>query len=207
MTLSLRALLSFAGIQTLVHYGARNEKDRQWGLSVFNASLMSMYGSFLFLHWVFIHDITATAFTDHVLYQLQAYLIVDLIYNGFIKCDVRQSLLEFWIHHSVYAIVLGLIIVSRASGMAGAYVILEIPAAIRGWGTIQPEWRSDVGFGTSFFLLRVLLPFVVLARDGYLYPAVFLCVFWAMQTLHCYWFYLWCKSQLPRLIEAALNPS
>lgn len=204
---SLPTILSYAGIQSLIHAGARNSKDRQWGLSVFNSTLMSVYGLLYLLNWLFTHDLTATAMTDRVVYQLQAYLVVDLIYNGFINTETRHSVLEFWAHHSIYSVLCGLAIQYDVSGLAVVYMIMEVPAAIRGIGTIQPEWRSDAGFGLSFFLLRILLPFVFVFHDGHLYPLVFKVAFAAMQTLHCYWFYRWCCSQLPRLLGGGGNPT
>lgn len=198
-------ILAYAGIQALIHIGARGQKDRQWGLSVFNSLLMSAYGVIYFLHWLFHHDLSATLATDRAVYQLQSYLVIDFIYNGFINTEVQQSMLEFWIHHSVYAAVCSVVIQYSISGVAVAYMILEVPTALRALGTIQPEWRTDLGFGIAFFFMRVLAPFVFYLRDHATYPTFAHGVFVAMQTLHCYWFYRWCKSQAPRLLIAALG--
>jgi hypothetical protein len=201
---SVSAVLLYTGLQCLVHTGAQDTKGRQWGLSAINAALMSVYGV---AYWMFDRGVETTAFTDRVLYQLQTYLIVDLVYNGFINREARQSLLEFWVHHTAYVLVLELIIANGMSGLGLPYIILEIPAAIRSWGTIQPAWRTDAGFGLTFFALRVVLPFYIAARDYQLYHFICFVTFVGMQAMHIYWFSLWCKSQLPRMIEAAWGVS
>jgi hypothetical protein len=201
---SITHLFWNSAIQLLMHLNL-DDRQRQWGLSAFNATLMSLYGVLLFPQWLFFHDLTATAFTDHVAKQLQAYMIVDLCYNTLMRNDAIYKPLEFWAHHSVYAVLMAYAVNGHYTGLVAAYLMMEIPAAIRAWGTLVPAWRTDSGFGTAFFLTRIVLSFLIFARDYRMYPAIACSLFAAMQTLHIYWFYLWCRSQMPRILAAALG--
>lgn len=195
-------VLFTAIIQTLFHLGFHDQRVRSWALPTFNATLMSLYGIPYFLQWIFVNDLSTTLSTTHIAQQLQAYMIIDLFYNGIVA---PQKLLEFWVHHIVYTIVLSYAVAAGYTGIICTYLLLEVPAAIRAWGTLVPAWRADGSFGLLFFLLRVVLPFLILGRDAHVYPPVAFPIFAAMQILHIYWFYLWCRSQLPRLLAEALG--
>lgn len=194
-----------AMLQLAIHLSFSDRKTRQWALPTFNATLMSIYGILLFPHWLFSHDLSATPLTDHVAIQLQSYMIVDLCYNALMRHDAIDKLLEFWTHHIVYTMLLAHAVNAGYTGVIASYLLLEIPAAIRAWGTIVPAWRSDVGFGTTFFVTRIVLPFIIYRRDCATYPVIAFPVFIAMQVLHIYWFALWCRSQMPRILVAALG--
>lgn len=192
-------------LQLGFHLSISDHKQRQWALSAFNATLVSIYGAMFFPLWLFSRDLTATSFTDHVAKQLQAYMIVDLCYNAAMRHDAVDKLLEFWTHHIVYTALLAYSVNNGYTGIIASYLLLEIPAAIRAWGTLVPAWRTDAGFGAAFFVSRIVLPFVLFARDSGIYPAIAYPLFTAMQALHVYWFSLWCRSQMPRILAAALG--
>ncbi len=196
--ISPSAIFAYACLQTLIHYGAESATARKWGLSACNSVLMSFYGICTVFQWLVFHDLAATAFTDSILYRLQAYLIVDLVYNR----AERQNLLEFWVHHSIYVVLTAAIVAGNTSGLVAPYFIMEIPTAIRSVGTVNPAWRSDAGFGLTFFALRILLPVVVMVRDHAVYPTGYLAVFVGMLAVHFYWFFLWCR---PRLLDLWLT--
>lgn len=205
LTVSPSLIILTLAVQAAAHRYFHTTKERQWALSAYNSALMSFYGVITLLQWLFDHGQAPTEFTDTIFLQLQSYMIVDLLYNITVHRHVQQSLLEFWVHHTVYIFVCSRIVEDRMTGATAVYFILEFPAALRAWGTLVPAWRTDAGFGAAFFLLRVLFPFLVFMRDVSAYPLTYIPVFVAMQGLHCYWFYRWCQSQLPRLLESALG--
>lgn len=190
---SLPLLLGNAALQGLIHYAVLQKKHRHWVLPTFNALLMSAYAIPALWRWLFYHDLSPSEGDDMAFQQLQAYLIVDLVYSGILCHDPTQKFLELWVHHGAYIALVCAIMTLGKSGFTAPYLFVEIPAAIRALGTLNPEWRTDLGFGATFFLLRVVAPFLVIARDYPHYEGYYFAIFGAMQILHIYWFRLWCR--------------
>jgi hypothetical protein len=180
-------------LQSAVHYLPVQKKTRHWLLPTFNALLMSVIAIPTLMRWLFVHNLAPTLLGDLAFQQLQAYLIVDLAYSGVLCRDSTQKFLELWVHHIAYIIFVCAVMTLGKSGFADPYLFVEIPAAIRAMGTLNPAWRSDVGFGITFFALRVVAPFFIVARDWPAYEGYYFAIVGAMQTLHIYWFVLWCR--------------
>lgn len=183
-----------AFLQALIHHACLHKKHRHWVLPAFNALLMSTYAMLALPRWLFVHDLTPSEGDDFAFQQLQAYLIVDLVYSGILCHDPTQKFLELWVHHIAYIALVCAIMTLGKSGITAPYLLVEIPAAIRALGTLNPAWRTDNGFGATFFLLRVVAPFLIIVRDYPVYEGYYFAIFGTMQLLHIYWFALWCKS-------------
>ena len=194
--LSVPLVIGNAALQALVHFATLQKKQRHWALPTFNALLMSVYAIPALWRWLFVHDLRPSDGDDLAFQQLQAYLIVDLMYSGILCRDPSQKFLELWVHHLAYIALVCTLMTLGKSGVTAPYLFVEIPAAIRALGTLNPAWRTDMGFGVTFFLLRVVAPFLVIARDYPHYEGYYFAIFGAMQALHIYWFALWSRRLL-----------
>lgn len=150
------------------------------------------------LYWLYTGDVSPSASTDFLLNFLYAYLVTDLIHNGWYY-GAEMNPLEFWTHHIIYLFVFDGLVARGMSGILRGFFILEFPSAVRAWGTLVPAWRTDIGFGVSFFIFRVAYPFYVLYHIYAVTPWWGSLVVAAAQGMHIYWFMLWCKGQVRRL--------
>lgn len=77
-----------------------------------------------------------------------------------------------------------------------AFLPLELPSFVLALGTIYPEYRSDIGFGATFFITRLgyhsLLLFFLLSLKN---PRLTIWPIAAFALLvHAYWFSCWVRS-------------
>lgn len=196
--LPLTYVASLAGFTWTMRPWLATEKQRQWVLSTAVNTIVSAVGLYQFAYWWFTGTVTATAGTNAMIDILQAYMIVDLVYNAWYY-GPAMNLLEFWVHHVVYIAILGVIRTTGYSGYVRPFYILELPSAVRAWGTMVPAWRSDAWFGTLFATLRVGLPFYNLAVMWDILPLWSIPVILTMQGMHCYWMLLWIRNQLQQM--------
>jgi hypothetical protein len=111
-----------------------------------------------------------------------------------------MGLLTGYVHHLVFIWVM----ITSASGNGGfiqlapfsnAFTLMlieEVPTFLLAFGSIFSEFRTDLGFGISFFALRIvfhLYGFIYGAKSGV--NRVLLVLFTFTLFLHCLWFYGW----------------
>ena len=75
----------------------------------------------------------------------------------------------------------------------------ELPTFILGFGSVFPAWRLDIGFGVSFFLLRVIFHGCILVQSflANVHPLVTgLCCL--TMVMHIFWFRGWVVSYLKK---------
>lgn len=183
-----------------MHPWLQTDKQRQWILSVVVNTVLSVAGVVQMLYWLSTGDVTSTSSTEFLMNFLYAYLVADLLHNGW-YFGAELNFLEFWAHHIIYLFVFDGLAARDLSGVLRGLYILELPSAVRAWGSLVPAWRSDAGFGALFFIFRVIYPFYVLYHIYADIPWWGALVIAAAQGMHIYWFGLWCKGQVRRLRE------
>lgn len=104
-------------------------------------------------------------------------------------------------HHSGYFILFATCLIYHCPSVVMAFFPLEFSSIFLASGTIWPEFRQDLIFGISFFVLRVVYHFYLWLR---LYqtrddsPVLF----WPFAILpwfmHVYWFVKWFISQMKK---------
>ncbi|NBO26452.1 MAG: hypothetical protein EBU96_06620 [Actinobacteria bacterium] len=196
----LSALLFFGTVQAVISSCSQNPKERQWLLSFINAVCCT--GAALIA--LILGDASIFNNPEWNINALQAYLIVDLLHNG-LNQESKQSLLEFWIHHPVYIVVLEVATQGGYAPLVSRYFILEMPNIVRSLGQLEPLWRSNVGFGSLFFACRIVAPFFIAACDGWQYTAWMWVPFLLMQSVHIYWFTRWWAVYGTHLLDRALE--
>lgn len=194
---------ALAGFTWTTHTWLPTDTQRKWALSTAINTIVSAAGLYQLTYWWITGDVSDSTGTRALIDLLRAYMVVDLIHNGW-HYGAEMNLLEFWVHHSVYIVLFGGIRAAGLSGIMRPFFILELPSAVRAWGTMVPAWRSDAWFGATFATLRVGFPFyimVVLRRSLPLWLWPFIV---AAQTMHCYWFYRWTVGQMRRMYAPPL---
>lgn len=127
-----------------------------------------------------------------IIVLFQAHLVSDLLI-GYFEYYPRMLGIEGVYHHIVY-IVGNVLAYYRPADREVflLYLIEEIPTFIRAFGTIKPEYRSDLAFGLTMGLFRV-------AFHAYMWAMYFtdtsvwvttILSFMAL-CIHAHWFWAW----------------
>ena len=132
------------------------EKARAWLLTALVAPMMILF-SIPFL-WTI-------PFNDYSLMQHPAivpiagfflsYMMMDLIMGQFYY-PRKITFLSGYVHHMVYSYI---IVDAVQNGIGGAFIMLGImdtPTWLLALGSILPHYRTNWGFGLSFFATRIL---------------------------------------------------
>lgn len=126
-----------------------------------------------------------TAFTCFFI----SYLILDLSL-GSIYYRERVTIMTGWIHHLFYIAVLFWFLRLQISSLFTVASILELPTVILAIGSMDHELRSDLLFGSTFFLLRLVAhAWMTIALKKYHRIKVIWIVALVIYPLHLYWFY------------------
>lgn len=169
-------------------------KRQMWILSTLNGTIMSGIGLLELAHWWQTGDLSPSPRMESALEFMKCYLLVDLLHNA--TLNIRQiGFLDGWLHHIVYIFVFDQLVQQELAGVLRPLLLLEIPAAIRAWGSLIPTLRSDIAFGSTFGILRVVYPFYVMC---YLTLPTWSWLFMvSAQGLHIYWFWQWVQKYAP----------
>mmetsp|Transcript_60193 Transcript_60193/g.136086 ORF Transcript_60193/g.136086 Transcript_60193/m.136086 type:complete len:271 (-) Transcript_60193:428-1240(-) len=126
---------------------------------------------------------------------------------GFLTCYFHHSMFS-WL--MVFCITTNGLVTSTATPFAPSFVIAlieEVPTFILNLGTVFPWARSDLGFGVSFFVLRILWHSFYLGYciyHGVYSQIIFLYVLtWA---IHVSWFWAWLNGQGRKCLPLWLLP-
>lgn len=125
--------------------------------------------------------------------------LMDLAF-GMIFYRSQLGLITAYFHHTVFIWIMitattgngGFITVTRFAPAFAAMLVEELPTFLLALGSVFPSLRTDLGFGISFFALRICLHLHSLvyglysAIDG---PVVGL--YLLTLTMHVNWFYSW----------------
>lgn len=154
-------------------------------------------------HSVFVED----AYSRSLCAAFAAYLLCDLGYGARFyrsQCDPFTTVT----HHIVYLVLmLQLLFVTPASVAFGQFAVEELPTFLLSLGHYDKRYRTNWGFGGTFFVLRIayhgrLVVFHVLSawRGGAghaLWPYTT-----AAMVLHATWFKAWIAGQRKRMAKA-----
>lgn len=221
MFLSSPFSLSFLGLVVSYHImapGCSNTKQVSWILTAISSAVMSL-ASLPFLWAYFSSGASVKSirmlpnFAVLVVRFFQAYLAADLTL-GSIYYRSRISLLGGWIHHSMYILIIELVVRGSWSHIFCLAGSMEIPTSIFAIATFYPHLRSDILFAVAFFVTRILFHVVLIvsyisqenrvqAAGGSFTPAIVLSMVF---PLHMLWF-VGCIKGFIRRAGAVQKPS
>ena len=101
-------------------------------------------------------------------------------------------------HHTIYLILIPAIIYEQVAGAFMVASFMELPTVFLALGFLHKEWRSEYGFGVSFFVTRLLFHIYFAKQVIHVWPDRFFLIFLATITfpLHIYWFGRWVRRQV-----------
>jgi len=194
----------------------KEEKRLAWCISILNSALMSVVGVIYLIVKLPSLAVSVSAGTSfRSLHHVDNFCIVvctwfavsnafDILF-GLIYYRKYLGILTAYIHHTLYIWLMffsctgnGLFVTCRP--FASAFVLCtieEIPTFLLALGSLFKSLRTDLGFGITFALLRLLLHVVLLAiaadpRGRCDTPILVL--YGLTLTLHVNWFYGWASK-------------
>lgn len=190
----------------------KNEKKLAWTISVVNSGAMSVVGviylwrkldTFPLLFTFADYGVRPFHGLDNVAVLVTVWFalanIVDLLF-GLVYYPKQLGLLTAHIHHSVFIWIMwtsstgnGLFLTANPFAPAFSLMLIEeIPTFLLALGSIVPALRTDIGFGATFFLLRIVYHIFIFAyalKSGV--ETVVAVLYTLTLTLHLFWFYGW----------------
>lgn len=118
-----------------------------------------------------------------------SYLVLDL-FLGSIYYRQRITVLTGWIHHPLYICILFWLLKSRSSSFFSTSCLLELPTLLLALGSFSDQWRCDLLFASTFFVLRIVFHtnMIVALKEHHRLQMLWM-VALAIFPLHAYWFY------------------
>ena len=117
--------------------------------------------------------------------------VLDLVF-GSLFYPKQMELLSGWIHHCVYCVIMYNILKDGASSLFAFLFVVEIPTFIKALGLIYTNLRSDILFGTTFFVFRIVFhvyySYQLFVND---YQHIYWKISCLVLVIHSYWMYLW----------------
>ncbi|KAJ3390408.1 hypothetical protein HDU84_007538 [Entophlyctis sp. JEL0112] len=182
------------------------QKAKAWVTTLFSSVILVLGGLPMAMEFLLLDKDQTTA--DMTLrdsryaWGLGAFLAGFLAADSVLGCvsyPTQFGLLTGWVHHVGYV---GVIVWLTCAGQIGIFMsfvsVAEISTILLSLGSVNPKLRTDLGFGISFFLCRILFHtalvlYAMKTYSGYFWvaPAIPL-------PIHCHWFYSWCKKYFSR---------
>lgn len=218
----LAAATVFTAILVLVggvglYYFYDQPKKLCWSISLVNSLLMTIasvvYIAVQLEPYVSIQEFIDRPRPRDIFYGLNNFNVLvcmwfalanafDIIFGLFFYRR-QLKLLTTWIHHTAFIYIMitcttgnGLLYRVEPSAPTFQYVLLqEIPTFLLALGSIFPKFRTDLGFGMTFFVLRIFYHTSLMIYAWHLRvdTFVFTCFFSAL-WVHVHWFIAWCHS-------------
>eukprot|EP01038_Epipyxis_sp_PR26KG_P006523 gene6523-8964_t len=119
---------------------------------------------------------------------------------GLIYYPKYIQLLTGYIHHSVYIWLMhtavtgnGIFLLAKPFAPAFAFMLIEeMPTFFLGLGSMFPNLRTDIGFGSTFFLFRILFHGYMLTYSVFSKAQTVIIVMYTLTLLlHVHWFSTW----------------
>ncbi|KAI8373376.1 hypothetical protein EDC96DRAFT_36965 [Choanephora cucurbitarum] len=207
------ALVFVSGFYTFRYHICKNgshektrEKQTSWILTLIS-SLICTVVSIPFVIQFFCADLnmqllsTDSQFHTAFVCFFITYLILDLVL-GCIYYRKRITLMTGWIHHLFYIVLLTCFMRLQISSLFTVSSILELPTLILAAGSMVHEWRSDLLFGTTFFVLRLVAHAWMMVNLKRYHRIEFMWIIaLVIYPLHIYWFYGIIQIQLRKFIN------
>lgn len=211
-------------VGSIAKFTISNTKTLAWVISLINSISMSIIGiiftSFvLFIYpqfflfgdeglkiWTFKSNLTVLTCI-----WFAAVNVFDLIF-GLLFYRKYLSFTTTYLHHSVFtwaciAFATGNAVLFQARPTPGAFALAmleEIPTAFLAVGSTFPALRTDIGFGLSFFLFRIVFHGYIWVNSFYLKVGYLQNFITTMSMLlHIMWFHSWFTKYLKRGKEQA----
>jgi len=197
-----------------------NKKRLAWMVSLLNSFLLSIIGIvYIIMKAPLAHDIILKTINDkrshgrslyHGVDNVSAIVclwfaianIIDLLF-GFIFYRKQQGIITSYFHHSIfiwimYACTTGNGLFLTCTPFAPSFLFMcieEIPTFILALGSVFKSYRTDLGFGLTFFILRIMYHLCFLLYSIYAQADSLVCFLYVLSLImHINWFYSWASK-------------
>jgi hypothetical protein len=200
----------------------KGEKELSWAISLVNSFVASVVGVIYLgnkipkygLETFFTYQINPKEFfytVDNICLLTCIWFalanITDLVF-GLICYRAHLNVLTAYIHHTIYIYMMYNSVtgdgIFKSTPYASAFVYMvieEIPTFLLALGSMFPSYRSDLGFGVTFFLLRICYHGYVFSFAIYSKAEGIVLFFYSITLLmHIFWFYTWFSKYGIRLL-------
>lgn len=209
------AIVATTGIFGLSAFLLKEPKRYSWVIGLMNATVLSSLS--VIYTFLFFDKIVASIF-DHT-FAVQFYHSVDNItflaavwfgvgnaldlILGLIFYPKYVGLLTGFVHHTIYTWMMFLVATGNGffthcrpfGTLFFICAIEEVPTGVLALGSIFPSLRSDLGFGASFFLTRLLFHGIMMVYSYVIGIDVHVLVLYGLTfVLHSFWFSTWIKK-------------
>ena len=182
---------------------ATDRRRRSWILTTVSSTGTSLAG--MYYGYRVLRDGLATVFAEDAFtndYGLSVltclffavYLVLDLVL-GTIFYREQMTFLSGWLHHSIY---LGILYYFNYKlhlwAPFSAFLLSEIPTAIMSYGQLDKTWRSDILFGATYLVTRLIYHGYLLALFLENWSPGWTAIAGTL-VMHVHWFRLWVVSQ------------
>jgi len=178
-----------------------NERSRSWIVSAISSFILTISG----LIWVIRYLFSIEQFTKENIYSDNAISrlvvifflstnVVDLII-GYFYYYSQQSILTSYIHHAFYLMLTTILLLSQNTNGFIYCFFEEFPTFVLAIGFLFPRLRSDLLFGVSFFIFRIVFHMILTYKY---YRCMNDSIYWKFSSLvtilHWFWMYKWTIS-------------
>ncbi len=197
---------------SLTVFGRKQVKRLAYSISVCNAFSLSLLGIIYlskkvpqYKDFFFFGDNGAAPFhgRSNISVMINIWFASSNFFDiaiGLVLYPEYVGLLTGWIHHCTFIWIMW----SSATGNGFIFqvrpfsstfclsLIEEVPTFLIAFGSIFPQFRTDLGFGITFFLFRIvyhLYTFIYAYKSGVDFPVLVL--FMLTLMLHLFWFSSW----------------
>lgn len=199
----INIIVYFSVSTTLAHL-FKTSRQSSWLLTLLSSSVL-VFGAFPFFVEFISLSPTQTVNDLPSLNSLWArtlciffmgYLIADLFVGIFFYLK-QINLVTGWIHHFGYLLcMINMLKYEIPAGFLCFASILEIPTISLALGHIHPPLRSDMFFGASFFISRIVLHSYVIWHVYQTFESNFWMVTATPFPIHVFWFSRWASKRL-----------
>jgi hypothetical protein len=128
---------------------------------------------------------------------------LDLIF-GIVFYPKQLDLLTGWVHHSMYLWLMYHLHSNHIQGGFSLFLVEELPTFLLALGNVARGWRTNLLFGLSFFVTRLVWHGYLLSKfwmarkvsSHALWPIIT-----AALVLHLHWFYGYVRQQIRRFAK------
>ena len=201
----------------------RVQKRLAWALSCFNSGLLTVLG-LVYLYYQ--HQDTGlypgkdvlqskNNFSQLACLWFALFNLTDLVF-GSIYYPKEMDPLTAYVHHPLFIYIMiacsgawGLdetgVLAFGAQPFSTAFCLVcieELPTFILALGSMFPAFRSDMGFGVSFFILRIVYHFFIMARGIIVKVHPIQTAMYGLTfIMHIFWWYGWVTGMKKKKAE------
>jgi hypothetical protein len=192
-------------VTTLQH----DKRKMAWVISLLNSFVLTFSaGSYFLMHIPsFIKDGRSAFHTVNDVSALIAiWLCLANIYDllfGLIFYRKYLDPLTAYVHHTLYVWITlvsvfgtdGVYQYEPFAGGLAALLVEELPTLLLALGSVFPSMRTDLGFGVTFLMFRVLFHAAMMTYSVYSGVSTLVTVLYSItMTMHLFWFVSWARK-------------